>query len=352
MKSFKFIKDRFLKLTSKTYPYGTEDDLVIDMQKRGVFPNLDKDPFGNYFYKIGESRTVFASHLDTACKEQNVVNHLISKQQVVTTDGKTILGADDKAGITILLWLIENKVPGLYYFFIGEEVGCIGSGELSKAKLLEGGYDRMISFDRRGTNSVITYQRSYRCCSDEFADELAKQLNKTNNFFYKKDDTGVYTDSAEFVNQIPECTNISVGYMKEHTFMESQDLFHLGKLALSVLEVDWEKLPVKRSVDDKEYLWTEYPQWNQHGYSRKKRNRRSHSSGRYEHPRVFYDNGGELEVISDVKTKHRGIYDSLKDRFLTADLSKRELDIIKAQSMDLSNPADKKIYDSLYELLE
>ena len=350
MKSFKFIKDRFLKLTSKTYPYGTEDDLVIDMKKRGVFPNLDKDPFGNYFYKIGESRTVFASHLDTACKDQNDVTHVVSKQQVVTTNGKTILGADDKAGITILLWLIENKVPGLYYFFIGEEVGCIGSGELSKAKLLEGGYDRMISFDRRGTNSVITHQRSYRCCSDEFADELANQLNKTNNFFYKKDDTGVYTDSAEFVNQIPECTNISVGYMKEHTFMESQDLFHLGKLAISVLDVDWENLPSKRKAEDKEYLWTEYPQWNQHGYSKKKRNRRSHSKGRYEHPRVFYDNFGQLE---EIKTKNnRGIYDPLRDRFLTSDLSKRELDIIKYQSMDIENISDRKIYDSLYELLE
>ena len=214
----------------------------------------------------------------------------------------------------------------------------------------EGGYDRMISFDRRGTNSVITHQRSYRCCSDEFADELANQLNKTNNFFYKKDDTGVYTDSAEFVNQIPECTNISVGYMKEHTFMESQDLFHLGKLAISVLDVDWENLPSKRKAEDKEYLWTEYPQWNQHGYSKKKRNRRSHSKGRYEHPRVFYDNFGQLE---EIKTKNnRGIYDPLRDRFLTSELSKREHDIIKYQSMDIENISDRKIYDSLYELLE
>ena len=40
---------------------------------------------------------------------------------------KTILGADDKAGMVILLYMIEKKIPGLYYFFIGEEVGCIGS---------------------------------------------------------------------------------------------------------------------------------------------------------------------------------------------------------------------------------
>lgn len=349
MKSFKFIKDRFLKLTSKTYPYGTEDDLVIDMQKRGIFPNLDKDPFGNYFYKIGESRTVFASHLDTACKEQNVVNHLISNQQVVTTDGKTILGADDKAGIAILLWLIENKVPGLYYFFIGEEVGCIGSGDLSKSRLIEGEYDRIISFDRRGTNSVITHQRSYRCCSDEFADELAKQLNKTSNFFYKKDDSGVYTDSAEFTEQIPECTNISVGYMKEHTFMESQDLFHLGKLACAVLEVDWENLPIKRDPSEKDYLWKDYPEWNSHNYSKKrKRTRRSHNkvnNNGYNNSRVFYDSGGDLIELK------RGMYDPLRDRFLTSDLTKKELDIIKSQSLDMSIKADKQLYETLYNLL-
>jgi hypothetical protein len=27
--------------------------------------------------------------------------------------------------------MIENKIPGLYYFFLGEEVGCVGSRKVA-----------------------------------------------------------------------------------------------------------------------------------------------------------------------------------------------------------------------------
>ena len=246
MESYNYIKETFLSLTSKTYPHGYEDELVKEMTDINIFPNLEKDEFGNYFYKIGESRTVFTSHLDTASYFQSDVKHQIFGDRFVRSDGTTILGADDKAGVTILLWMMKHNIPGLYYFFIGEEVGCIGSSILALSLKLKGSYDRVISFDRRGTNSVITFQSSIRTCSDEFALELSNQLNLKVDFNYKPDDTGVYTDSAEFGPSISECTNISVGYEKEHTGREFQDLYHLNKLANAVLFVDWESLPTKR----------------------------------------------------------------------------------------------------------
>ena len=138
--------------------------------------------------------------MDTACKSYENVTHII-EGNLIKTDGKTILGADDKAGMTILLWMIKHNVPGLYCFFIGEEVGCIGSKAASKdPQFLK--YDRMISFDRRGTTSVITHQSSKRCCSDKFAIELANQLNQS-GLELAPDDTGVYTDSAEFDHRLP-----------------------------------------------------------------------------------------------------------------------------------------------------
>ena len=223
MKKDDFIFETFLRLTNKTYPYGYEEGLVEDLLRSGLFPSgIEKDPHGNYFYKIGNSRTIFASHLDTACKEQVGVTHVF-EDNMIKTDGKSILGADDKAGVAIMINMINHNISGLYYFFIGEEVGCIGSGLASKYGDFKGKFDRVISFDRRGTDSVITYQSSSRCCSDDFARSLSKQLNLL-GMNYKPDDTGVYTDSAEFVDIISECTNLSVGYYKEHTHNESQDI--------------------------------------------------------------------------------------------------------------------------------
>jgi hypothetical protein len=253
-----FIFDTFIKLTSRTYPYGLEDSLVAEMKRCGLFPqDLRKDVHGNYYYEIGKSRTIFASHLDTANKVAGPVKHVIDGN-IIKTDGTSILGADDKAGVTVMLHLINNKVPGLYYFFIGEEVGCIGSGLAAKSiSDFKDKYDRIISFDRRDVGSVITHQSWSRCCSNDFADELANQLNSTGlGLSYTKDDGGVYTDSAEFIDIIPECTNLSVGYYREHTHTESQDIDHLERLADACLRVDWENLPTVRDPKVTDYKTT------------------------------------------------------------------------------------------------
>jgi hypothetical protein len=235
------IKQTFLKLTRYTYPHGTEHFLESYLPE-----GFSKDSFGNYFLKIGDSKTMFTCHLDTACSNFEKVNH-IEYEDFITTDGTTILGADDKAGMTILLYLIENKIPGLYYFFIGEEVGCIGSN--NAAELDFSNYARCISFDRRGYSSVITHQIYGRCCSDEFARNLSNELSKGSLNFYT-DATGVVTDSASFMSKIAECTNISVGYHKEHTTKESQNIKFLEELCKVCVDVNWEDLPTVRGPKD------------------------------------------------------------------------------------------------------
>ena len=274
------IKQKFLELTSRTYPHGTERDIFPLLN-----PDLEEDEFGNLFIKIGESDVMFTSHLDTATSAMSNVNHVI-EGNIIKTDGTSILGADDKAGVTIMLYMIEKGIPGLYYFFLGEEVGCVGSKKVAdkhKENKIEG-INKVISFDRRGTTSVITFQASTRCCSDKFGEALASELNKVDETFsYKTDPTGIYTDSAKFVSIYPECTNISVGYQSEHTFTETQNIEHLIKLAEACLKVDWNNLPVERDPSKIEYKsygygygyggyddfeWEgSYGRWNRSGYS-------------------------------------------------------------------------------------
>ncbi len=248
------IRRKFLQLTKWTYPYGTEFCL------EGYLPKgYKQDENENYYIVVGDNpTTMFACHLDTSCSRQEKVTH-VQDQKFIRTDGKTILGADDKAGMTVILYMIENKVPGIYYFFVGEEVGCIGSGELSDQwKELEmfNNIKKIVSFDRKGTSSIITHQLYGRCCSDEFAEELAKRMNETGEgLTMKTDDTGIMTDSAKFVELVPECTNISVGYYKEHTVDEHQDIEFLQKLCRAVVKVDWETLPVKRDPSVVEDYW-------------------------------------------------------------------------------------------------
>lgn len=255
------IKQKFLELTSRTYPHGTEH-LLFDK----IPQNLDMDDFGNLFIKIGESDVMFTSHLDTATSAVTKVNHVF-EDEIIKTDGSSILGADDKAGVTVMLYMIEKKIPGLYYFFLGEEVGCVGSRKVSGVHSTEklSYINKVISFDRRGTNSIITFQGGSRCASNEFAQALSDELNKHNDKFkYAPDPSGIYTDSAQFVKIYPECTNISVGYYNEHTYSERQDIGHLIQLAETCLKVDWISLPVKRDISKTE--WGGYGGYDEYSY--------------------------------------------------------------------------------------
>ena len=240
------VKSTFISLVTQTYPHGTENGLL-----KYLPPSLKKDSFGNYYLLIGNSDTCFTCHLDSACRDQTpVVLHEFEKNGhvFIGTDNKTILGADDKAGCVVLMYMIHHRVPGVYWFFVGEERGGLGSSDVAR-KLdtfqFMKNIKKVISFDRRNYNSVITNQRSTVCCSSEFANSLCSQLN-SNGISMRPDPTGIFTDSANFIDKIPECTNISVGYFDEHTHREHQNITFLEKLCKAVVKCKWDKLIVAR----------------------------------------------------------------------------------------------------------
>jgi len=241
--------EMFDKLTEYTYIYGYEDELMSIINP--ILPKpLTRDEYGNYFIKIGDSNTLFCSHLDTVGNQKLKINKEYYEEKghrFVKTDGNTILGADDKTGMVIMLNMIDNDIPGMYYFLIGEEKGTVGSGLLysRKSKMILSKYDRCIAFDRRGYGSIINRQMGKYCCSDEFVTSLAAELANAGMRF-KKDSTGVWTDSALFMGVIPECTNLSVGYFNEHQKTEHQDLDYMVMLSNAVVKVNWENLPVVR----------------------------------------------------------------------------------------------------------
>jgi len=346
-----FVFETFIRLTSRTCPHGFEDQLIEDVMSNLLPNNIEKDQFGNYFYKIGDSNTIFASHLDTVSKEYKKVNHLLD-DNLIKTDGKTTLGADDKAGMTIMLWMIKNEVPGLYYFFVGEEVGCIGSGLASKYLNLGDNYDKIISFDRRGTGSVITHQSYSRSCSDGFANDLCSELNK-NGLSYTKDDGGVYTDSAEFMDSISECTNISVGYYKEHTNGEYQDIDHLTKLADACLLVDWENLSVIRDFkirESKPYSYGGWGNWDDFYRDdpkpKKRRKRRKNKNN--SKPRAFIDDGsGGLEEIFDELLQKQDDYIWIINKFDGDVITWSDLEVIKDCYLQMDDEGDVIFYEFL-----
>lgn len=201
-----------------------------------------------------ESKTLFSAHVDTV--------HSYSGRQLLTFDqdmgmllkptkARTYgdcLGADDGAGIWLLLEMIDAGVPGTYLFHYGEERGGVGSSLMAKEKpeFLRW-FNRAVAFDRKGTTDVITYQGGSRCCSNKFAKSLSDALNATDQgLVMAPDDGGIFTDTANYTNLIPECTNIACGYESAHTSEEYLDTDYLTRLRNALLVIDWEALPTER----------------------------------------------------------------------------------------------------------
>lgn len=329
------VKQLFLNLTRMQIPFNYEQTVAH------LFPRGMKiDDHGNYYIKIGNSKTMFCGHLDTYSYEFKRVFHVI-EGNIIKTDGTTTLGGDDKAGITIMIKMIEAKVPGLYYFFRGEEgvtspTGTWGSKQALKSyENLFKNYDKCIAFDRRGNNSIITQQMYSICCSDEFSKKLIDELNE-NGLKYEDDPTGMWCDSGVFMELIPECTNISVGYKDEHTFHETQDIEHLSKLVNACINIDWENLPVKRDPN-------EIPSYGVGRYKYNKNNSwdRDYDDDYYNLRWNYYNYSdrdyNEIKPSYDIKK-----YKTMKELFLYV------CDILGDVNYDCINPKDFMEAEEMY----
>ena len=214
--------------------------------------------------KAQTHRTLFVAHLDSVHR-QDGANPVAKTAQTWSAAGGSCLGADDGAGVAVLFHMLWSDVTGYYIFTQGEECGGIGAKHLAdhdNEMLME--FDRAIAFDRKGMTDVITHQGWGRCCSDTFAAALATALNDVHPDFLllSPDDTGIYTDTAEFVDFIPECTNISVGYAGAHGAGESLDVQYLERLADAAVRIDWDALPTERDPMVQESTYEAWGEWH------------------------------------------------------------------------------------------
>ncbi len=231
--------------TTATLLLGNSAEQINDLQGQPMAWVVVTDP---------DSKTLFSCHLDTVHRTAGRQQITLQDGVITTVDGEC-LGADDGAGVWLLLEMIEAGVPGSFVFTCSEEKGGAGAKYLADnyAEWLSG-FSRAVAFDRRGVDSVITHQGMRRCASDTFASALADRLNDSlgESGFYCPDDTGIYTDTAEWTHLIPECTNLSVAYDSEHTSRESLDLTHLLALRDACCTIDWDSLPVARDKNEVE----------------------------------------------------------------------------------------------------
>lgn len=227
----------------------------------GIWP----DEYGNYHLTLGgeDARILWSCHTDTVTRKEGRQNVKWLGKGLLGLHNPQIgqcLGADDGAGLWIMLELIKHNKPGHYVFHRDEEIGGLGSSWIAKnAYVIPDTIMAAIAMDRCGTQDIITHQGWQRTASNEFAKSLQAQLPAG----MVPDDTGVFTDTANYTDLIGECTNLACGYERNHGPQETLDTKYLMRLRDALLELDTSKLEYVRQPGELEYGgWSDYG----HGY--------------------------------------------------------------------------------------
>ncbi|WP_019415984.1 M20/M25/M40 family metallo-hydrolase [Paenisporosarcina sp. TG20] len=177
--------------------------------------------------KYGPGPTVLLNaHLDTV--EEINPNRSILKCDQIWTSSEGILGADDRAGINVLLsiakTLTKKQFNGTikYIFTVEEEIGLRGARALHESFLWD--VDMAFVVDRRNTSDiVISRGDTTRFCSIEFA-RAVERVARLEEFGQWKTTPGGSSDTAIWASHGIQSVNLSAGYDNEHTDMEQLDV--------------------------------------------------------------------------------------------------------------------------------
>lgn len=210
-------------------------------------PRAFSDDFGNIHVSVGQSTTMFSSHIDTVHREDGVNPYKLIQREIAGEihdryrAKAECLGADCAAGVALMVSMIHDKVNGYYIFHDGEEQGCLGSRQLAQEEAFFLQFERAIAFDRRGSKTIITHQAGIETASADFANALRFELSEQ-GLHFDLSDRGATTDVFHYWELIANCTNLSVGYHFAHSPKEWLEFKHLEKMALACAKVQWDKL--------------------------------------------------------------------------------------------------------------
>lgn len=171
--NYKRLLDTFIKLTKVEGPSFNELNmqLTAEAELKALGCRIRSDKAGSKFDtnakgnvigffagKVKSAPFVLASHLDTVTPCKNI--KAVVKGGKVTSDGTTILGADDRAGIAIILEVLKTlKESGVAHppvevlFTLCEESGMHGAKNLDVSKLK--GREGLILDDDNNTNIIV-----------------------------------------------------------------------------------------------------------------------------------------------------------------------------------------------------
>lgn len=180
----------------------------------------------DYILAVGDIPVALAAHMDTVF-DTPARNIYYDKESGVMWSPEG-LGADDRAGIFIILKLINNGLRPTIIFTADEEIGALGAEALIKKfpNKPPCPINFIIQLDRRGTNDCVFYD----CDNVNF-------VNYIEGFGFCEN-VGSFSDISVICPEWGVAgVNLSVGYEDEHSYIETLHIAPLSQTLEKVTEI-------------------------------------------------------------------------------------------------------------------
>jgi hypothetical protein len=109
------------------------------------------------------------AHLDLVGGNPPPADRIVNLGGLVRVSGGGILGADDRAGVTVIYELVNAGFRPHLYFTTGEETGGIGAKKLAVDQETPETTRLLLEFDRQGSHEVATYSNNNPAVAAYFA---------------------------------------------------------------------------------------------------------------------------------------------------------------------------------------
>ena len=135
----------FLELVAIDSPSGDEDAIAAELEGRlrALGVEVSQDPHGNVLGRrdgVGEA-ILLSAHMDTV-EPGRGIKPVFDGDDIIRTDGTTILGADNKAGCAVILEVIQSVMedgaqvrPIEVAISRGEEIGLVGAVHMDYSRI-------------------------------------------------------------------------------------------------------------------------------------------------------------------------------------------------------------------------
>ena len=208
--------ENLYKISSPSGQEKAMQKFIMDYCKKNQLGVATKDKAGNIYITKGEDKTYpcVVAHMDEVHKKNKNKEIVVHDNLLFGIDRKAMkqtgIGADDKNGIWIALNLLTTQKVLKCAFFVGEEIGCVGSEKADMDFFANVRF--VLQCDRRNADDFIC-----NASGVELSDKAFFERCGASKFGYKTT-SGLQTDVVTLKKRgLNVCAvNLSCGYYNPH----------------------------------------------------------------------------------------------------------------------------------------